>query len=276
MFKHLAEQGYASNGTFDQLLEDLGDKLAREYGGLVQSGYAAARVSDHPVIEHFFRCSDAQVIDFILMGFQSWHYRGKQRGVDELNRILRESAIGYEFTPYVEREVQKLDKSFMGKGKVRTFLEYDYPEIIVKHEEYTHDQIVKPCLAALANPIFKIANEEMLKAHEHIRKGNFNDAMTCCGAAYESVIKTILDQKKWKYNPTKDTCATLVDICVQEGLLQGFYADAFKAPGRIRNNLSSAHGRGPAPAHIADPDHAQHMIQLSSANIVLLVKLAKL
>jgi hypothetical protein len=189
---------------------------------------------------------------------------------------LREEAIGYEFTDYVTREVQKPDNVTPGgKGKMGTFIEYDYPEVIEKHEEYTHDAIVKPCLAVLADPIFKVANSEMLNAHEHVRKGNLNDAMTCCGAAYESVMKTILDKKGWPYDP-KDTCASLVDICVREGLLPGYYAEAFKAPGRIRNNLSSAHGRGPTPTHTANPEHVDYMIHVSSANILLLVKLAGL
>jgi hypothetical protein len=274
-FKHLAKDDYAPNGSFDSLLEDLGDKLAREYGGLVQSTRAADRVSPNRVIEHFFRCSDPQVIDFILTAFRSWHYQANQRGVDEINRILREEGIGYEFTGYVTRYVEKLDDSRLGGGRTRNVIEHDYPEVIEKHEEYTHGAIVKPCLAVLAAPMFKVANAEMLKAHEHMRKGSFDDALTCCGAAYESVMKTICDAKGWTYSP-KETCAKLVTNLQSHGLIPDFYHELFKSPGIIRNTLSSAHGRGPTRAHAADGPRVHHMIQVTSANILLMVNLADL
>lgn len=275
-FKHLAQTANDQSGLlFDTLVEDVGDKLLREYGSLVQPRDTAAWARTHPVVPHFFLCSDAQVIDFILTAFRSLHYRADQRGVDEINRILREEAIGYEFTDYITRRVQKPDHvTPWGQGRICTFVETNYPEVIEKREEYTHVTIVKPCLAALANPIFKVANGEMLKAHEHVRKNNLNEAITCCGSAYESVMKTILDKKGWRYDTKKDTCGPLVDICVQKNLLPSYYAEAFKTPGRIRNELSSAHGRGPVPVRTPDPKHVDHMIQLSSANILLLVKLA--
>ena len=276
-FKHLADNSRPLPGSFEALLDDVEDKLAREYGGLHQPAYRATRRSDSAIINHFFCCPDALVIDFILTAFRSRYYTARQQGVEEINRILREEAIGYEFTNYNEREVEKPDNvTPWRRGQLAKLIETDYPEAIEKREEYPHDAIVRPCLSVLANPIFGIANAEMLKAHEHIRKGNLDDALTCCGAAYESLIKTILDRKKWAFDPAKDTCATLVDICVRNGLIPGFYADALKAPGRIRNNLSSAHGRGPTPAHTASQEHVEHMIQLTSANILLLVKLAKL
>ncbi|HTV49188.1 MAG TPA: hypothetical protein VMG59_12170 [Phycisphaerae bacterium] len=270
-FAGFYENNY-DGSSFRSLLDDVAPILAREYGGLMGGDQMASPSHDHhPVILHLSYCSDPQVIDFITIAFRSWNYRAGQHGVDEINRILREESIGYEFTQYVEREVLSQDSS----GRTRRLIEYDYPEVIVKHEEYAHESIVKPCLSVLANPVFKVANDEMLKAHEHIRKNNLDDAITCCGAAYESVIKTVLDKKGWTYDAKKDTCATLVDICVREGLLPGFCADAFKAPGRFRNNLSSAHGRGPTPLHVADLEHVDYMIQLSSANIIFLVKLAK-
>ncbi len=274
VFKSTSENDYAPNGSFASLMDDVGQKLYGEYGALAQSRYPQDPISENPAIEHFFRGNDHQVIDFILVTFRSWHYRGEQNGVDEINRILREEAIGYEFTDYVRREVQKVDDSYMGRGRMGTFYEIDYPEVIEKREEFTHQEIVKPCLAALANPVFKVANSEMLKAHEHIRKGNFTDAMTCCCASYESVLKTIFDRKKWTHDP-KDTCAALVAIAQKNGLIPGFYAELLKAPGIIRNNLSSSHGRGPAQTHTPDADHAHHMIQVASANILLLMKLAK-
>lgn len=271
-FKHLSESDHSPNGSFESLLDDLQGTLAREYGGLVQSEHHSGM---QPILEHFINCSDAQVVDFIQMAFRSCYYRAEQTGVDEINRILREEAIGYEFTDHVTRHVDKPDTSYMGGGRVRTFIEHDYPDVIVKRDEYAHGSIVKPCLTVLAKPAFKVANTEMLKAHEHIRKDAAEDAITCCCAAYESVMKTILDTRNLPYSST-DTCAPLVDACIRGGLLPGFYADVLKAPGQIRNKISSAHGRGPKKAHSVDPQCVDHMVQIASANILLLVKYAKM
>lgn len=287
VFQHIAESGYASQGTFHELLEDVKNRLLREYGSLYRSAYQATRRSENPAIEHFLSCPDELVLDFIQACFRSRHYAGKQAGVNEINRVLREEGLGYEFSSYVEHVVDHPPERngleglasippFMLRSRNAKFIETTYPEVIERQSEYLHDQVIRPCLAVLADSIFKVANSEMLKAHEHVRKGNLDDALTCCGAAYESVLKTICDKKRWVYNPSKDSCGALVDICAKEGLFPGFYVDAMKAPGIIRNKLSSAHGRGPSPEHGLLIEHVDHMLQLTSANVVLLVKLAGL
>ncbi len=48
------------------------------------------------------------------------------------------------------------------------------------------------------------------------------------------------------------------------------------AVGTVRNKLSNAHGRGPTPSHVAEKDHADHMIQLTSSHITFLIRRAGL
>jgi len=43
------------DGGFPALLKEVGRALLKRYGVLSQSGYIAARHSEHPVLEHFFR-----------------------------------------------------------------------------------------------------------------------------------------------------------------------------------------------------------------------------
>jgi Abortive infection C-terminus len=74
----------------------------------------------------------------------------------------------------------------------------------------------------------------------------------------------------------KDTCGPLVDICRAKQLFTPFYDLALKATGTIRNKMSDAHGRGPAPQCSAKKEHADHMIRLASTNITFLVSRSEL
>jgi hypothetical protein len=42
------------------------------------------------------------------------------------------------------------------------------------------------------------------------RRGRYADALTSCGSAFESVLKTICTAKKWLYNPDKAMCPALL------------------------------------------------------------------
>ena len=261
------------NGSLDGLLHDVGDILLKEYGGLHQSSYRAARRSDHPIIEHFLSVSDEMALDFIEASFHSFSHGPGKEGVNRINEIFREEGIGYVLTPWIEIE----DKE--GKNGPIPFLhmkkiEITYPQFIRKTDNYIHKEVVMPALDALAKPIFKVANEEMLKAHASFRAGDWPNAITASGSAFESVMKTICTQKKWRFDADKDTCAKLVEICNEHNLFPSFYVEGLKAIGRIRNNLGDAHGRGPLPKSEATSELAEHMIHSTSANILLLARLA--
>jgi len=274
---HTIEQVRDSLGNpldIDRMLQEVGQRILREYGGLMRPGYEAARVSDHPVIEHFFSSHDEMALDFIEMCFQVWGNCGQQSGVDAINEVLRDASVGYELTPFVEIQTSKPGTLF-GK-RCGTIVEYRYPKFVRKDEQFTHETIIRPCLGLLANPRFQTANAEMLKAHDDYRKGKYADAVTSCGSAFESVLKTICDHHGWAYDSDKDTCSRLVSICRDNGLFPPFYVPIFEATGTIRNKLGDVHGRGPAPMYAVGKEHVDHMIQMTSAHIILLVGLAKL
>ncbi len=116
----------------------------------------------------------------------------------------------------------------------------------------------------------------MLKAFEAYRSGNYAETITKAGAAFESVLKTICTVRKWPHNPDKDTLTPLVNACKDGNLFPGFYVPVMTATGTIRNKLADAHGRGPEVLYPATKDYADHMLQLVSTHINLLVKLAEL
>ncbi|MEX0678886.1 MAG: hypothetical protein WD063_17555 [Pirellulales bacterium] len=265
----------------DTLLVELGDLIAAADGGLFSSMYEAARVSDHPVINHFMLCHDVKALEWIEFVFQCFHYSCGDEWRQAVNEILKQEPMGYELTPYVETTVKGPDgpagvpRHRWGKG-FGEWIEHQYPQIIKKDDEYTHAEIIQPCLNLLSDPKFKTANEEMLKAHKEYREGNYADAITDCGSAFETVMKTICEAKGWPYDKGKATCKDLVAICKDKGLFPSFYVSFFEGAGTIRNKLGDAHGKGPTPDLTATKEHFEHMVQITSANILFLARLARM
>jgi hypothetical protein len=233
----------------------------------------------NPVINHFLCCRDDQALDYLEFFVRCRQYRGVgQAGVDAVNAVLREEGIGYELSKWVAK-VEPAKKPMTGAGLYAMFagagtVEIEYPRIIRKDSQFTQANIVQPCLDVLAKPEFAQANKEMLDAFAKHRRGDFDGALTSCGAAFESVFKTICTHKNWPYDPDKDTLARLVDICNAKGLFPPFYAEVFKSVGTVRNKLSDAHGRGPIPLYSVGQDHLEHLIHFTSAHVVFLAKLA--
>jgi hypothetical protein len=267
----LRDHAYEPHGGFNKLLEGVGNSLYKQYGGLCEPMNAAARRSDHPVIEHFFSCNDKYALDFIEAYFQQPVYNGGQKGVDEINEIFHESGIGYELTPFVEHPSET---PFF--GRLRKRIEYEFPKVIRRSDQLVHQEIIEPTLNLLSDSRLRVANSEMLKAYSALRHGDLEDAITLAGSAFESLLKTICDIKGWSYDPNRDTCSKLIHICRDQGLFPPFYAPILEAVGTIRNKLSDAHGRGPKPQYQVSREYAEHMVQMTSSHMLLVAKLAGL
>jgi hypothetical protein len=262
-------------GGITKMLEDAGQRCFLQYGGLRKNNSGVVIYNPELFSEardHFFACTDDEAIDFIEWCFQSDGYRGQQNGVETVNNILREEGIGYEFSPYVVTTIQLPSNG----GNASSRYDIQFPEATKKSNELLHSTTVMPCLHLLSNPKFKVANAEMLQAHAQFRKGEFEAAINACGQSFESVFKTICTAKKWKYDADKDTLSKLIEICAGNGLFPSFYTEIFKASGIIRNKFGS-HGKGPTPPHgVAGAEHAEHLVQQTSAHILLLARLAKM
>ncbi|MHC5537024.1 DUF7014 domain-containing protein [Singulisphaera rosea] len=219
----------------------------------------------HTFSNYFSDCPDDAMLDFLEAMFYVDIYILDNKAAEKVNDIFREEGVGYELT--LIRDV--VTDSEWGRS-----VEHEHPQIIKKDEEFLHNEVVKPCLNALAHSEFKVALDEMMKAHEEIRHGQYEGALTNAAASFESVLKTICSLKGWEFDPEKATCSTLVKICKDNHLFHGFYAPMLEAVGTVRNKMSDAHGRGPEPLHEVNKEYADHMIQITSAHITMLIKLA--
>jgi hypothetical protein len=263
--------------NYQELLAEVQDALLLKYGTLRASPYEAARASSNPVIEHFASWSDEEALAFLEMCFHTraiGFVEDAKTLAETINMILEEEGIGYELTAPKVRETD--EPGIIHGRKIGKKFHTDYPKFIKKGERTVHDIAVKPALTCLSDSRFSVANSEMLKAFDEVRKGDYADAITSCGSSFESVLKTICTAKNWTFDQNKDACATLVEICRTNGLFPPPYTEPLKAVGTIRNKLGDAHGKGPNPMYVAERDHADHMIAFTCSHIELLVKLAKL
>jgi hypothetical protein len=220
------------------------------------------------LINHFKNCPTDRAIDFIEWCFESPQYGCGQEGVDAINNIFREEGIGFEFSRYVDGK-----EGMDSHGRVRKTVD-QYPQATMKSNEVLHATTVMPALQLLSQPIWKGANEEMLQAHQHLRAGNYADAITWAGKCLESVLQIICDTKNWTFVPDKDTLNRLLQTCYMNKLFDAPYIDVLqKSSGEIRNKWGG-HGTAKSAHGPATFQMAEHMIQLTSAHVVLLAKMA--
>jgi hypothetical protein len=172
-------------------------------------------------------------------------YRGRNisESIDDLNYRFRENGIGYEFN--------------LGASK-----------LIRIDSTVGHSELIKPTLSLLTAKRFKTANAEFISALAEYRHGNYGDALTKCGSAYESVMKVICDGKGWSY-PTKATAGPLVKAIMAGAGLDPCYEQMLLAPATIRNRLSTAHGGGKI-ARKAEEHQFKYALHLAAAAIQFL------
>jgi hypothetical protein len=276
--QHRPNPWSAGGFDFGGMLSEVGRKVLAKSGGLATLPDANP-MADHPVVVHFLACSDEEALQFIGFCFEtevmSRDMEGANVAVEAVNKILEEEGIGYELTRQASVDTGEPGYLF-GRRTGGNMFRTEYPRLVKKGDRVVHEQAVKPALEALRDSRFNTAHGELLKAFDEVRRHEYGNAITSCGCAFESVLRTICSLKGWAYDPNKDTCATLVDICRANGLFPPLYTEMLKGVGTIRNKVGAAHGKGPAPVYVATRDHAEHMVAVTCAHIDFLMRVAGL
>ncbi|WP_201526429.1 STM4504/CBY_0614 family protein [Psychrobacter frigidicola] len=170
--------------------------------------------------------------------------------LSELNQRFREHGVGYQ---------------------------YENGQIIRIDSEFIHTEAVKPALQLLSNPIYKGAQEEFLKAHEHYRHERYSEALIDCLKAYESTLKIILSKNNWEYS-SNATADELTGRIMQSGLVPEFWQQHFKS---LKNTLTSGvptarnklAGHGAANEIRDIPEYlVSYVLHMTASTIVFLVK----
>ncbi|WP_374442724.1 STM4504/CBY_0614 family protein [Epilithonimonas sp.] len=256
------EHGYKLIESYKEIRQ----VLLREYGlfFLTDNHYA----EPHDDFLNFFLSekNHEKIIDVIELICQfidlkirenHWDYHPKLKVDDalyEINERFKEHGIGYSFE---NGEIIRIDSTFI------------------------HSEITKPTIALLWNEKFKGANEEYMKAHNHYLHGRNKECLNECLKAFESVLKTICNEKRWGFSKT-DTSKKLIRICFENGLVPTFTQNQFTSLQNvlesgipsIRNKLGG-HGQGTEKISV-DDNMTRYALNLTGSNIIFLINQSKI
>lgn len=259
------------SGDAQQVYELLHQKLSYEYGKFTldqdgDSSYHRERNDSYYVttVINFFLSTDdiERAIDVIELSFRF------------IDPDVSHNRHAY-FTPSVppDEAINELNYRFRDHG---VGYQYESGQIVKMDSQFIHSEVVKPALIMLSDPIYKGANEEFLKAHEHYRKGRYKECLNDCLKAFESCMKIICGKRGWPYNE-KDTANRLIETVFKHALIDSSMTCHFTAlistlksgVPTVRND-QSAHGQG--SEDIIVPEYiASYILHLTASNILLLV-----
>lgn len=259
------DQDYGDPGFSATLWDEILKSVLKEWGEFQlvphKRGFEAAAtylVNTDPPTE--------RALDLIEMSFlaidkvvrEQWWTNGRRwakidmepdDAIAELNHRFLEHGVGYE---YANGQIIKLDST------------------------YAHAEIVKPALTLLADPAFKNAEAEFLKAHEDYRQGRYSDSLNESLKAFESVMKIICARRKWAYQQS-DTAAKLIDTLMANGLVPAAMQSQFTSLAAVlktgtptARNKNSGHGAGVTTIQVTDY-LAAYGLNTAAANIAFLV-----
>jgi hypothetical protein len=122
-----------------------------------------------------------------------------------------------------------LDKNLLGEMNYRmqrSGLGYKHTgEFLVRVEDgIFFDEVTAPCLSILSRDGFENAKRHFSDAYDELKKQKYDDALTDCGQALESVIKTRLHREGIAYNE-HDNLSKLLPIVKSNIVAPDFMQD---------------------------------------------------
>lgn len=249
----------------DYVYRRIAEKLRNEHGMLALAEGPFKTAHDEFVRFLVESCSHAQVLDAIellaleivdlpspfLSDYEYDDRKASNEGIQELNTRFLENGVGYQF---------------------------ENGQLVRIHSQFVHAEVVKPALLLLHEGDFKGAEAEFLKAHEHYRHGRHEEALTDCGKAFESTMKTICERQGWEFDPKRAKASYLLDRCLDNELVPRMWQDQLTSLAKLlrssvptpRNNLS-AHGAGSEPRQV--PAYiVSYALHMAASAIVFLVE----
>ena len=122
--------------------------------------------------------------------------------------------------------------------------------VIEKSNEYLHKEAILPTLHVLTEGRFANANEEFREAHHAYRASEYEDCITDCLKALESVIKVIAAERKWNV-PKNANASKLIGALFDNDLVPAYMRSQFDGLRTLlessvptTRNRSGGHGKG--------------------------------
>lgn len=168
----------------------------------------------------------------------------------EVNARFQEAQVGYQ---YQSGEVIRIDSMLL------------------------HKEAVIPALRLLSQPDYAGPNSEFLEAHRQYRAADYEQCLTECCKAFESVLKVVAAKEKWPVNET-DPASKLLQAAFANGLIPAYLQSEFDGLRAVLQsgvptvrNKSSGHGTGVTPRVV--PRHlAAFQLHQTAAAILFIVE----
>ena len=190
------------------------DSVAREHGvfNLAHGSNPCDRCEN-------FILSDPNVdlvLDLIEFGFG--YISNIYQQYDEFGREKRGIRVSGK------EAIKELNGRFMLAG---VGYQFENGYILRVDSELIHSEIVKPALRYLNEDGFEGPRDEFISAHAHYRKAEMKDAVVDANNAFESTLKSICVQRRWKYQ-NGDSASQLIKVVRDQGLLPDYLDKSFK------------------------------------------------
>ena len=260
---HIIRDTLGNSRYADEAYEKINDILCREYGLFNLTEYPN---SIEESIFNFFLSNKnyEQALDIIELSFNvidtdvrstTYQYGTNAKmqpdtAITELNNRFNEHGIGFQF---------------------------ESGELIRVDSQFIHSAVVKPVLSVLKDKMYKGANEEFLKAHEHYRHQRNKECLNESLKSFESVMKVICTKHKWTFKPN-DTAKSLISVCFKEGLVPSYLQSQFTSlrsvlesgVPTVRNKLGG-HGQGAQTITVSE-EMTRYVLNLTASNILFLTE----
>lgn len=171
-----------------------------------------------------------------------------QEAIRTINRRFRQHDLGYAFESGV---------------------------IVRVDSQYLHTQVVSPALQLLMTAGFEGAQRRFLKAHEHFRQGENDDAILDAARAFESTMQHICDELNWEY-PDAAKAKDLIRVVTDKGLFPNWHQNHMNSLRTLLEGLPTVRNKKASHAdtegHDASDDMAAFALHLAGSNIVFMVE----
>lgn len=237
------------------------------------------RDTSEDIINYVLVCKDEDFLDFIEYIFKTRSINkispDKNILVDEINEIFQFDDIKFRLTKYIEEWKKEIASDGIFRGSMVTTIDFiTYPQIIKREDEFSYTEIMEPTLALLSDGRFKTANNEFLSALQDYKEQRYEECLTKCVSAYESVLKILCDIKKWPFEKEKKkqnpTLNPLLEFVIEKADLGKFLQNVLCGPAAIRNNLGSSHGKGIDSNKKATKSIARYQLNSTAAAILFI------
>lgn len=231
------------------------------------------------VLKYFWQTNDMEALYIISQVLERLNNM-KINNLKYANEGYSDGWNNFDEGGYYKSQAEKMEEIMtqISSKLIENGIGYEFinNQLVRFDNQYIHGKIVKEAVQLLNQYEFRNVSTEFMKAHEHYKSGNYKDAITNAGKAFESTMKIICNKLGFEFNSDRDTASKLINILIQNGFIPSYLQDHLSGIQKVlasgiptvRNKVS--HGEGDSPIDISQ-SMVKYILNLCATNIVFLV-----